>query len=183
MKAKGFLQSFSKDLTTGKYFLTFLVDEDLAEEYKKNKEILLDIEAKKHKEKRSLDANSYFHLLIRELAKYEKVGFARMKNEMIFQYGKFAFDKDGWLIEIQSKKEPDYFLNLESMHWCWIRTDYENDEPVYSYRLYEPTHNLNSADFSLLLDGVIAECKDRGIETITPKELSRMYEALRIKNG
>lgn len=183
METRGYYHSISKDLISNKYLVTFIVETDIQEDFLKQKEFLLDIQAKKHREKRSLDANSYFHVLVDKLAKYEKVSLAQMKNEMIFMYGKQAFNADGNMIIIKTNVEPTYYKNLESMHWCWVRTDFENGIPVYFYKLYEGSHTYNSKEMSLLIDGTVNECKDRGIETMTPAELRRMYEMWGNRHG
>ena len=39
--------------------------------------------------------------------------------------------------------------------------------------VYTPSHELNTDEFSLLLSGLITECKEQGIETRSPDEILR----------
>ena len=41
------------------------------------------------------------------------------------------------------------------------------------YIVYTPSHELNTDEFSLLLSGLITECKEQGIETRSPDEILR----------
>ena len=65
MKCTGKYKDVSIDFRTSKLTLTVEVNEDVAEQFidLKEKE-KLDIEIKPHREKRSLDANAYFHVLV-----------------------------------------------------------------------------------------------------------------------
>lgn len=182
MNTTGYVHSISRDIVTGKHLITFLCDKDVLEDFMNEKEILLDIDTKKHREKRSLDANSYFHVLIGKLAEYEHVSKVKMKNEMICQYGKQAFNADGTMVVFKSNLEPSYFESLEALHFSWIRTDYENGNPVYFYKLYDGSHTYDSKEMSTLIEGVVYECKLRDIETLTPVELAKMYASWGRKN-
>lgn len=59
------------DLTIGlnrKQRITVEVDRDYREDYERLKDAELDIEIKKHREKRSKSANAYFHVLVNKIA-------------------------------------------------------------------------------------------------------------------
>ena len=64
MKCTGRYKDVAIDFNTMKQMLTLEVDSDVAEQFielrDKDK---LDIEIKPHRERRSLDANAYFHVL------------------------------------------------------------------------------------------------------------------------
>ena len=57
----------------------------------------------------------------------------------------------------------------------------EVEEGAYWYRLYRGTHTYDSKEMAMLIDGTIEECKEQGIETMTPNELERLkgYERYR----
>ena len=47
------------------------------------------------------------------------------------------------------------------------------------YQVYTPSHELKTDEFAILLDGLIEECKNQGIDTRTPDEIKRdevMYD-------
>lgn len=51
--------------------------------------------------------------------------------------------------------------------------------------VYTPSHELNTAEFAFLMNGLIQECEQQGIETISPDEKRELqaivHEAM--KNG
>ena len=68
---------------------------------------VLDVEIKKHKKQRSLNANAYFHLLVTEIAKkrYEGKGTAvsidEVKRDLVIEYGSLAVDENGKKVGIK----------------------------------------------------------------------------------
>ena len=51
------------------------------------------------------------------------------------------------------------------------------EERAQYFRVYLGSSNYNTQEMSLLIDGVVEECKELGIETLTPQELAAMMEA------
>lgn len=68
MKLQGKLADVSIDYKTNKKKLTFLINNNITSLEELENVELLDIEAKKHREKRSLDANAYCWVLLGKLA-------------------------------------------------------------------------------------------------------------------
>lgn len=127
-----------------------------------------DVEIKRHRERRSLTANAYFHLLCNKLAAAMNVSNDEMKVFLVRLYGTLA-QIDGHEIEIRipkGAKVEDYYPYTE-----WLRGDALADY----YAVYKQTHALNSKEFARLIDGTVVECKALGIETLPPEELERMY--------
>jgi len=52
---------------------------------------VVDAEIKKHREKRSLSANAYFHTLVDKYRQALRIGFSEVKNDLITQYGQIAY--------------------------------------------------------------------------------------------
>ena len=42
------------------------------------------------------------------------------------------------------------------------------------YKIYKGSSQMNSKEFAILLDGVISECNEVGIATLTPSEVARL---------
>lgn len=127
-----------------------------------------DVEIKRHRERRSLTANAYFHLLCNKLAAAMNVSNDEMKVFLVRLYGTLA-QIDGHEIEIRipkGAKVEDYYPYTE-----WLRGDALADY----YAVYKQTHALNSKEFARLIDGTVMECKALGIETLPPDELERLY--------
>ena len=125
-----------------------------------------------HKEKRSLDANAYFHLLIDKIAKKLNCGTSELKIKMNLEYGSPALMSNGMKFAIKVPKGEDITRFYNYAKWYGEAT--ENGVVLDKYMLYKPTHTLNSKEMAFLIDRVIAEAKDLGIETITPNEIAEM---------
>lgn len=135
-----------------------------------------DVEIKRHRERRSLTANAYFHLLCNKLAAAMNVSNDEMKVFLVRLYGTLALI-DGHEIVIRipkGAKVEDYYPYTE-----WLRGDALADY----YAVYKQTHALNSKEFARLIDGTVMECKALGIETLPPDELERMYAQADKGNG
>ena len=86
------------DLTIGlnrKQRITVEVDRDYREDYERLKDAELDIEIKKHREKRSKSANAYFHVLVNKIAAERGGSDEATKAALVVEYGALAKDADG----------------------------------------------------------------------------------------
>ena len=50
------------------------------------------------------------------------------------------------------------------------------EERAQYYRVYLGSSTYTTKEMSVLIDGIVSECKDLGIETMTPEELARIKE-------
>ena len=133
-------------------------------------------EIKPYKEKRSLNANAYFHSLVNKLARYYNWTDENMKIEMVLRYGTLA-EKDGQAIEVKVPKG----INIQEFYPYakFNRVESGND----CYLFYERTHNLNTHQMYELLCGVTQECKDVGIPTKDNLEFEAMIREMeRLEN-
>ena len=87
MESKGILRDVSRDWKTGRMRLTFEFESDVTESIDKIKDKPLRVTVKQWRDKRSLDANAYYWVLLSKLA--EKVGNSKpkMHNQMLRDYG------------------------------------------------------------------------------------------------
>lgn len=127
----------------------------------------------KHKEKRSLNANSYFHVLVGELATVLRLSKSYVKNMLVANYGQVYIYKDK-IATYTTTIPPEIVLNQEEPHLWLIDTNILDGETWYSYRVYRKTSEYDTREFSILLDGTIEECRQQDIETMTPNELLRL---------
>lgn len=124
------------------------------------------------KNKRSLNANSYFHLLVNEIASVMKIGNDECKIKMNLEYGSVATDKNGnkVIIKVPSDVDISKFYDYAK----FIAEKEEKGLKLSYYVFYKQTHTLNSKEMARLIDGVVEEAKQLGIETKTPEELAKM---------
>lgn len=131
----------------------------------------VDIDIKEHKERRSLNANAYFHKLCDELRQKLRISFAACKNQLITSYGQIEYIGEV-PATIKTNIEPEKMREQETLHCMPISV--ADDEGVFWYRVYRGTHTYDTKEMSILIDGTIAECKEQGIETMTQNELERL---------
>lgn len=130
----------------------------------------VDITIKKHSERRSLNANAYFHTLVDKLRTALKISFAECKNHLITSYGQIEYIEDVQMI-YKTNAPPEYVRELEEIHMKLVKM---SEDGAYMYRVYRGSHTYNIHEMALLIDGTIQECKEQGIETLTPNELARL---------
>lgn len=166
---RGRIQSLSRGID-GNWTITFSITPTSIGEARKYYDIGKDlsISLKEWKEKRSLTANAYFHVLVNKLASAMKISDEECKRWLVLSYGTVA-ERNGCPVMITLPKETD---PLDYYPYCqWIDGDATSD----SYQLYKQTHILDTKEFSRLLDGTVQECKEQGIETMSEDEIRRLY--------
>ena len=128
----------------------------------------------RHREKRSLDSNAYFHVLCDKLRQKLGMSMSRCKNHLIADYGQIEYLAEGEPLIYKTNAPEERMMELETPHTKCIKVSEENGRQVFFYRVYRGSHTYNSAEMAQLIDGTVAECKEQGIETATPMELARM---------
>ena len=126
----------------------------------------------KPKKHRSLNANAYFHLLVGKIADKLRMSKIQCKNIMLARYGQYEF-VDGKRMVITVDSDID-MTQREDIHCSAIGYGEINGRKFTHYAVMKPSHEMDSKEMSHLIDGVVDEAKEIGIETITPAELERM---------
>lgn len=128
----------------------------------------LDIELKKHREKRSRDANAYMWALIGQLA--EKL--RTTKDEVYLHYIRTVGAYD--IFECRAEALPMLRASFKDAEIIdeWITGETRMEQ----VRCYYGTHLYNTEQFSRFLDEIIEDCKEQGIETETPEEKERLMQ-------
>lgn len=130
-------------------------------------------EVKEFRERRSLDANAYFWRLLDEVA--EVLG--RVKEDLYLDYVKKCGPfKDFTLTEDEAKTFRIAWSRLGT-GWPTEQVDFSPDGDRVVVRAYYGSSQYNTKQMSRLIDMVVEDAKELGIETLTPEELSRMKEA------
>lgn len=138
----------------------------VVEELVKRGDEVVDIEIKKHRERRSLDANAYFHVLVDKMSKTLKLGAEEVKQRLVCDYG-----SDGVYVRLPASAD------IKSFGIRYFRTVGESEnsrKPCMDYLVFKPTHEMDRAEMARLIDGTVEEAKLLGIETRTPNELAEM---------
>lgn len=145
----------------------------------------LSIKVCKASEKRSLDANAYYWLLLNRLAKVLGISSAYCHNLMLRRYGTLE-EFDGqvvyWVIPDtdEATKKADEAETYHIKPTSSVREG--NDGMMYrTYLLLKGSHDYTREEFSHLVNGLVDECKQQGIETASPDEIARMVSLLKEK--
>lgn len=136
----------------------------------------LAIKIDKYKEKRSLNANAYFHSLVNQLGRYFNISDEEMKIKMNLLYGTIAKDNEGKILGAKVPKGMKISNYYPYAKW------YKDDGSFSCYLFYKRTHELNTLEFSQLLNGVVQECKDVGIQTLDDMEIQRLIDNYEVSN-
>lgn len=136
------------------------------------------VELKAWRDRRSLDANRYFYVLVEKLADALKVSKPYIHNLMLRKYGQLQRidGKPVWVIlpeteEVAKKVDEDETLHVRAT----AEIKQGKDGKMYrTYLLLKGSHELNTQEFSILLDGIISECNEQKIPTATPSEIEMM---------
>lgn len=130
------------------------------------------LEIEIYREKRSKDANAYFHVLVNQLARHFNIKDEDMKIKMNLDYGTIARFEDGRIKGCKVPAETDMKDIYKYSKW------YKTDEDGYDcYIFYKETHTLNSKEMSQLINGVVQECQDAGIETKPQEEIDSLLRS------
>lgn len=177
METRGKIESITRDWRSEKLIIGFLVDsiptdlEDL-----QGKE--LDIVARVHREKRSLNANAYFHVLSGRIAEKNGTSLNHEKNRLIREYGQYEII-DGMIPTLMAKeKYEDKMLDMEGVHLKVV----ERPGEMVKMAVMRGSHTYDTAEMSRLIDATVEEAKELKIETMTPDQLERMKAAWTKRN-
>lgn len=121
-------------------------------------------EIKEYKTKRTLNQNSYYWELLNKLANTMNVDKIKLHKDMLKHYSQITE------ILIPSEYNISGYIEYYDKKSKIIKGDKE----FTCYRIYKPSHELNTKEMAILLDGLIEECNNVGIETLTPQRLAEM---------
>ena len=121
-------------------------------------------------EKRSLDANAYFHVLCDKLRQAIGISMAHCKNDLITTYGQIDYLSEGVPIVYKTNAPPEFICEREEIHLKYIKSV----DDTYFYKVYRGSHTYDTKEMAQLIDGAVMECKAHDIETLPNDEIERM---------
>lgn len=175
----GIIKDLSIDFITGKPTLHILVNE------KQTAKACFDelhgceklsIKIGKYREKRSNDANAYLWLLCTKLAdKLSDDGTPHTKEEIYRDAVKArGIYREQGELPIDFAKTSRTAWEMLGTGWVTEQVDFEPDGDRVIVRYYYGSSTYNTKQMSRIIDWLIAECQQLGIETKTPDELANM---------
>lgn len=167
MECTGKLKSVSKNWISRKWEVTFEINEDITASIDKIRDKLLNLTAKIHREKRSLDANAYAWVLMQKIAE--------------------AIHTDKWsvylmMLERYSPIFTHIIVRPEAVErvkgeWRTVKVlgpIQVNGSSGIQLQCYFGSSTFDSKEMASFIDGIVSECKEMGIETLPPDEIERM---------
>ncbi len=141
----------------------------------------LDVEIKKRRKKRSLDANAYYWKLASEVADALHVSKSYIHNYLLRKYGQIEIiDGQGVYIVIPDTESAQKSVDEAQTYHLMPTSQVKEGKGGIMYRTYmmlKGSSEYDSKEMSCLIEGLIGECREMGIETIPPEELERMMAA------
>ena len=121
-------------------------------------------EIKEKKSKRSLTANAYYWSLLNQLASVMRTSSEEAHFMMLRRYG---------VCEVVSVRSD---INVKGYfkYFDIIGKSELYDKEFTHYKIYKGSSEMDSKEFSILLDGLISECEDQGIPVLTPDEVAKL---------
>ena len=129
----------------------------------------LTVEIKQYRHKRSIDSNAYMWLLLNEMASICKTTKDELYIEVLSRYGVFT--------HIVVKPS---IVDRVKAEWRTVREVGEikiGNKTGVQLQCYFGSSTYNTKEMSTLIDGVVQEAKELGIETISGTEIKSMMKA------
>jgi len=121
-------------------------------------------ELKRKRKSRSLTQNAYYWAMLNQLAPVVGLSGEELHKRMLADYGVTH------LAMLRADVPPEE---------CFFYWDFHNEgtvkgEAFKQYKVYKRSRDMDSAEFSRLVDGMRRECEEQGIPVRTPEEIARM---------
>jgi len=133
----------------------------------------ISLECKKWKQKRSLDANAYMWVLVDKIAQA-----TRQKPVDIYRQAIKDVPGASTLVCVQNKAKDVLQEQWRAKGLGWQTEEVPSKiEGCTNIILYYGSSVYNTTQMSYLIDNIVDEAKELGIETLTPFELEGMVKA------
>ena len=168
-----------KDITftrSGEQIISFSTKSDYTEEFDSLKDFDIDVEIKRHREKRSLDANSYCWVLCGKIAdKLSEEDVKSTKEEVYCQaIREVGVYKDVTSLLPDEAKTLQTAWGLLGTGWVTEQVDFSQDGERVTIRFYYGSSRYNTKQMSRLIDSLVEDCKALGIPTETPEQIEQI---------
>ena len=140
---------------------------------RKHKDRLYDLEVKEHRQKRSLDANSYCWVLIHKLAHATRLTPVEVYREAIRNVG------NNFTPMCVREQDADRLKKNWSSHGLgWLCEDLGQSQVpgCVNIACYHGSSTYDTQQMSRLIDNLVQDCKALDIETLTPDKLALLKE-------
>lgn len=133
------------------------------------------VRAVKASKRRSLDTNAYLWVLLQKIAESVKSDKWSVYLEMLQRYGVFT--------HVIVKPNAAEAMKREWRTCIELGEVNVNGQTGVQLQCYFGSHTYDTKQMSVLIDGVVSEAKELGIETLTPAQLAQMKKEWGAENG
>lgn len=142
---------------TQKQVINWLLEQDKDNQY----------EVKEYSERRGLKANSYYWELVNQLANVLRISKEELHFLLLQRYGQS--EMVSVLASIDIKPYFKYYAEAgESIL---------KGKTFKHYKVYKGSSEMNRKEMSILIDGLVSECQEAGIETKPKAEINALLES------
>ena len=159
----------------GEQIITLAVKADFTEQFDELKDFDVDIEIKKHRKMRSNEANKYCWVLCEKIA--QRLSDEGVKHTKLDVYRDAIKEVGVWKdVELDPDAAETLSVAWEALGSGWLteQTDYSQDGESVIVRFYYGSSRYNSKQMSRLIDNLIQDCQELGIETDTPEQIAKI---------
>lgn len=132
----------------------------------------LQAEIKQHRAKRSLDSNSYCWVLISKIADVLNTSKEEIYIHMLERYGQ----REEQLISVIAEGVPA-IMRATNNHCTEVGESELNGKLFKHLAILIGSSQYDTKSMSILIDGIVSEAKELGIETMTPAEIQLLKES------
>jgi hypothetical protein len=130
---------------------------------------LLEVDIYKQAKKRSLTANSYAWVLITKVANVLRTNKEDLYIEMLKRYGQ----REPQLLSV-IEDGVDMIYRATNNHCCIVGESELNGKTFKHLAILIGSSQYDTKCMAILIDGIVSECKELKIETLTPAELEAL---------
>ena len=130
-----------------------------------------DLTIKPIRDKRSLSANAYAWVLMDKIAKALRTTKEAVYREIIRKVGSFN------VLKIKSYAADRFIERWELNGLGWVAEKIGRADGMTDVVAYYGSSSYDTFEMSILIDEIVTEAKDIGIETMPPDELERLIQS------
>ena len=144
----------------------------IAKDVNKVEKDKFELQIKRIRSKRGLTANAYYWVLVDHLAKVLGSSKDEVHDQIMQDYGTFKLNESGKPIvfTIAAGENPKDIAPYSRA----FAEGYVDGKKFIHHAVLKGSSEMSAYEFGVLLDGLISECKEMGIETMTPDEVKAL---------
>lgn len=141
----------------------------------------LSINLEKWREKRSISANAYYWTLVGKIADLTHAPTSEIHNRLLRDYGQLEM-VDGTLLTVMVPETDEAMKKVDRSTLYHLKPtshvfESKDGRTFRAYFVIKGSSEYDTKEMSTLIDGVVQEAQEMGIETLPQDEVRRMMEA------